>query len=246
MKANNSNTILYKILRAAMILFWIYVGMEKLWQLEAFQIALQQQPIIGALAPLLFWLLPLLEISIGIALGLPSRRFQSWGWKASAWLIAIFTIYIGLGVLHIYEKKPCMCSSFLSNISWNKHLLVNFFILGLSVAGWKLQDLSVKHMQHRLSKITLLLFLAGILAIGAITYKGTASRAAHRNWYTPDSLDYYPEQDSVSRPIVGSLAFRYDRYAEPYRQQLFTKSLQANNFTNQLLACNTERRIALC
>lgn len=246
MKANNINTILYKILRAAMILFWIYVGMEKLWQLEAFKIALQQQPIISALAPLLFWLLPLLEISIGIALGLPSRRFQTWGWKASALLIAIFTIYIGLGVLNIYEKKPCMCSSFLSNISWNKHLLVNFFILGLSVAGWKLQALPVKYAKHRLSKAKLLLFLAGILAIGAITYKGTASIPTHRNSYIPDSLLTYPKQDSVSRPTVGSLAFRYDRYTGPYRQYLFTNNMQAESMTNQLLACSTERRVALC
>ncbi len=230
-----------------MILFWVYVGIEKLWQLSAFHIALQQQPVISILAPILFWLLPLLEIGIGALLGLPSGRLQHWGWIASTILITLFSIYIALGVLDVYDKKPCMCTSFLSHISWTAHLLFNLVILGLSLAGSVLNRKVLLHGRNNLSNKTAVgLFLTVILATGIVSYKSTAIKLTHEIWFMPDSIDHVLVYDTVSRPIVGSLAYRYDRYTEPYRQQLFTKSLQVNNFTHQLLACNTERRVALC
>lgn len=247
MEGNKTNKTIYMILRAVMILFWVYVGIEKLWQLSAFHIALQQQPVISILAPILFWLLPLLEISIGALLGLPARRLQHWGWIASTIMITLFSIYIALGVLDVYDKKPCMCTSFLSHISWTAHLIFNLLILGLSLAGQVLNRKVLLHDQSNLSnKTSVGLFLTIILATGIVSYKNAAIKPTHEIWFMPDSIDHSPVYDSVSRPIVGSLAYRYDRYTEPYRQQLFIKRLQANNFTNQLLACNTERRVALC
>ncbi|WP_312747928.1 MauE/DoxX family redox-associated membrane protein [Sphingobacterium multivorum] len=247
MEANKINTTIYKILRAVMILFWVYVGIEKLWQLSAFHIALQQQPVISIFAPILFWLLPLLEISIGALLGLPTRRLQHWGWIASTIMITLFSIYIALGVFDVYDKKPCMCTSFLSHISWTAHLIFNLLILGLSLAGLVLNRKVLLHGQSNLTNKTAVgLFLTIILATGSVSYKNATFKPTHEIWFIPDSIDHAPVYDSVSRPIVGSLAYRYDRYTEPYRQQLFTKSLQAKNFTNQLLACRTERRVALC
>lgn len=247
MEANKTNTTIYKVLRGLMILFWVYVGIEKLWQLSAFHIALQQQPVISILAPILFWLLPLLEIGIGALLGLPSRRLQHWGWIASTIMITLFSIYIALGVLDVYDKKPCMCTSFLSHISWTAHLIFNLVILGLSLAGLVLNRKVLLHGRNNLSNKTAVgLFLTVILATGIVSYKNATFKSTHEIWFMPDSIDHAPVYDTVSRPIVGSLAYRYDRYTEPYRQQLLTKSLQANNFTHQLLACNTERRVALC
>ncbi len=247
MEANKTNTTIYKILRAAMILFWVYVGIEKLWQLSAFHIALQQQPVISILAPILFWLLPLLEIGIGALLGLPARRLQHWGWIASTIMITLFSIYIALGVLDVYDKKPCMCTSFLSHISWTAHLIFNLVILGLSLVGQILNRKVLLHGRNNLSNKTAVgLFLTVILATGIVSYQKAAFKPTHEIWFMPDSIDHAPVYDSVSRPIVGSLAYRYDRYTEPYRQQIFTKTFAGQNFTNQLLACNTERRVALC
>jgi len=232
MKANKTGHIIYKVIRAAMILFWVYVGMEKLWQLGAFKIALEQQPLISYLAPVLYWLLPLVEISIGALLGLPARRLQHWGWIASTIMVTLFSIYIALGVLDVYEKKPCMCTSFLSNISWTAHLFFNLVILGLSLAGQILNRKVLLHGRNNLSNKTAVgLFLTVILATGIVSYKNATFKPTHEFWFIPDSIPHSPVYDSVSRPIVGSLAYRYDRYTEPYRKQLFTKSLQANNFT---------------
>lgn len=234
-----------------MILFWIYVGMDKIWQLNAFRIALEQQPIIGYLAPILFWLLPLMEIAVGILLAMPLARLRAWGWRASTLLIIVFTIYIGLGVLNVYAQKPCMCTSFLSRISWTAHLLINIVILGLSIAGLLLHPKVAKYSERVMTgKKSIALFLIGFVAMGAISYRDIRGTKSKNMWYMPDSLYpdslyYYPSHNDVSRPIVGSLAYRYDRYTEPYRQ-LFTKSMQASIFTNQLLACSTEGRVATC
>ncbi len=227
MEANKTGNMLYKVIRAVMILFWIYVGMEKLWQLGAFKIALEQQPLISYLAPMLFWLLPLVEIGIGVLLGIPSARLSAWGWKVSTILILVFSIYIGLGVLNVYEKKPCMCTSFLSNISWTAHLVFNLIILGLSITGWRLHHTAINYSARSLTGRThIALFLIGFMAMGAISYWNIHDTKSKDMWYAPNSI-----YDT------------YDRYKGPYRQ-LFTKRLQASSFTHQLLDCSTERRVA--
>ncbi|WP_282637221.1 MauE/DoxX family redox-associated membrane protein [Sphingobacterium thalpophilum] len=241
MEYNKTTNHLHRLLRAGMILFWVYVGMDKIWQLDAFRIALEQQPVISPLAPLLFWLLPVVEIGIGLLLAVPSRTLQVRGWQASTLLIAIFTLYIGLGVLDVYAQKPCMCTSFLSRISWGSHLLINVGLLGLSILGWKMRLSPMLKGSSTLAAGTdIALVLIGIVSIGILTYRSTPM-ARTDLWHLPDSLYQVPEHYNVSRPIVGSLTFRYDRYCGRYRQ-LFTRGMQASNFTNQLMACHTERR----
>lgn len=246
MDTNKNINIIYGLLRIVMLLFWIYVGIDKVWQLHAFKIALQQQPVISPLAPILYWLLPIVEISLGLLLAFPSQKVQSWGWKASILLISVFTVYIALGVLDVYEQKPCMCSSFLSNVSWNTHLVINSVILAFSILGWVLNKSFIKHT-HKTGlddKTSIALLLISFLAIGSYTYNSTTRIRAINHWHTPDS-PYDQEHNTVMSPLKGLMASTYDRYLEPYRQ-FFTKGLQAGTITNPLLVCNTERRIAVC
>lgn len=123
----------YKIIRCGMILFWLYVGMDKIWIHEAFELSLVQQPLIGAFAPTLSWLMPLLEILLAILLFMPNRKLESLGWKLSLLLILLFSIYIALGVMGILKNAPCMCSSFLTNVNRITHLWINgiLFIVSL-------------------------------------------------------------------------------------------------------------------
>lgn len=246
MDTNKNINIIYGLLRIVMLLFWIYVGIDKVWQFHAFKIALQQQPVISLLAPILYWCLPIVEITLGLLLAFPSQKVQSWGWKASILLISVFTVYIALGVLNVYEQKPCMCSSFLSNVSWNTHLVINSVILALSVLGWVINKSSIKHTQKTglNGKTSIALLLIGFLAIGSYTYNRATRIRTINHWHTPDSL-YDQEHNTVMSPLKGLLASTYDRYLEPYRQ-FFTKGLQAGTITNPLLVCNTERRIAVC
>lgn len=246
MDTNKNINIIYGLLRIVMLLFWIYVGIDKVWQLHAFKIALQQQPVISPLAPILYWLLPIVEISLGLLLAFPSQKVQSWGWKASILLISVFTVYTALGVLDVYEQKPCMCSSFLSNVSWNTHLVINSVILALSILGKILNKSFYRSANKAPSNIktSIILLLIGFIAMSIYTYNSTTRIRAINHWHTPESL-YYQEHNTVMSPLKGLLASTYDRYLEPYRQ-FFTKGLQAATITNPLLVCNTERRIAVC
>ncbi len=244
MERNKNSNMIYKVIRAAMILFWVYVGMDKLWQLGAFKIALEQQPLISYLAPVIYWLLPLIEIGVGVFLAIPSARLSALGWKVSAILIFVFSIYIGLGVLNVYEKKPCMCTSFLSNISWIKHLFVNLVILGLSITGWRLHRKTINYGERALTgRTNIALFLIGFMATGAISYCNIHYTKSKDIWYAPDSIYDYQQPNTASSNVKGLLVSTYDRYTGPYRQ-LFTKRLQASSFPHQLQACSTERRVA--
>ncbi|WP_312905338.1 MauE/DoxX family redox-associated membrane protein [Sphingobacterium multivorum] len=246
MERNKNSNMIYKVIRAAMILFWVYVGMDKLWQLGAFKIALEQQPLISYLAPVIYWLPPLIEIGVGVFLAIPSARLSALGWKVSAILIFVFSIYIGLGILNVYDKKPCMCTSFLSNISWTAHLIFNLIILGLSITGWRLHRTVVNYGERALmGKAHIALFLIGFMAMGAISYWNIHDTKSKDMWYAPDSIYDYQQPNTASSNVKGLLVSTYDRYTGPYRQ-LFTKSLQTGSFTNQFLVCNTERRVATC
>ncbi|MDR2275765.1 MAG: hypothetical protein LBF27_32960 [Sphingobacterium sp.] len=63
MKTTASHITIISI-RAFMILFWVYVALDKLWNLDGFYAALVQQPFPDWWADLLFWLLPLMELGI--------------------------------------------------------------------------------------------------------------------------------------------------------------------------------------
>ena len=58
----------------------------------------------------------------------------------SAILLTIFSIYIGLGLLDLYAKRPCGCASVFSGLSWSSHLIVNIILLVVSVLGWFLNS----------------------------------------------------------------------------------------------------------
>lgn len=192
MERNKNSNMIYKVIRAAMILFWVYVGMDKLWQLGAFKIALEQQPLISYLAPVIYWLLPLIEIGVGVLLAIPSARLSALGWKVSAILILVFSIYIGLGVLNVYDKKPCMCTSFLNNISWTAHLIFNLIILGLSITGWRLHRKTINYGERALTgRTNIALFLIGFMATGAISYCNIHYTKSKDIWYAPYSIYDY-------------------------------------------------------
>ncbi|MGO3194739.1 MAG: MauE/DoxX family redox-associated membrane protein [Sphingobacterium sp.] len=59
-------------LQLLLMVFWIYVAVDKLWDLGDFHLSLQRQPFPDWWADILFWLLPLLELAIGFIFILPN------------------------------------------------------------------------------------------------------------------------------------------------------------------------------
>lgn len=128
--------------RVFMILFWAWVSLDKLWDLQSFRMALIKQPFPDWWAGSLFWLLPLMEMGIVVLLAIGSFKMRKLilpdPFLLSAILLTVFTIYIAMGVAGLYAQKPCGCASVLSGLSWGWHLVVNLLLLFLSILGWYL------------------------------------------------------------------------------------------------------------
>lgn len=115
-----------------LMVFWLYVALDKLWDLPNFHRALLKQPFPDTWADVLYWALPLGELGLALLFVLSRKRYI---YLLSAFLMLSFTIYIGLGVAGVYSQRPCGCASVFGGLSWDWHLLVNTVLLGLSILG---------------------------------------------------------------------------------------------------------------
>ncbi|WP_286897662.1 MULTISPECIES: MauE/DoxX family redox-associated membrane protein [Sphingobacterium] len=175
----------YQLLRCGIILFWLYVGMDKIWIHDAFELSLVHQPLIGSFAPVLSWLMPLLEISLAVLLFMPHKKLERLGWSVSLLLILIFSIYIALGVFGILKNAPCMCSSFLTNVNRITHLWINALLFILTLAGLflsrKTSNKTAKRIQNNRYKnrinLFLLLFIVIVIGHVQVLLKGKSKNA---------------------------------------------------------------------
>lgn len=181
-----------------LIIFWLFVGLEKAWSWQNFRISLQQQPLPHWSIGIIFWLVPLLEILTGILLAFRSNKMQRLGYWGSILLLSAFTIFIGLGVAGVYEKRPCTCSSIFNEMSWEWHLIVNIILLSVSILGlWTLRPaLLSSGDSERYSKSVRLFILYLILtSIGTVQsrpfgVKTNAFVMAQKMTTFPSSLVY--------------------------------------------------------
>src|SRR5690606_38027169 len=137
MNNKRKHIILYCI-RITLMVFWLYVALDKLWNLDGFHASLLKQPFPNWWADVLFWLLPITELGVAVLFAL--RRFRSIPYLLSALLMFVFTVYIGLGVAGLYAKRPCSCASVFHGMSWERHLIVNIALLGISLYGYYLSQ----------------------------------------------------------------------------------------------------------
>ena len=150
MRCRLSNTVL-TTLRLGSLLFWMYVSLDKLWDLPSFHRALLRQPFPAYWADLLYVSLPVAELGIALLFILPKGRLFkkrgliAYGFLMSFLLMLIFTVYIGLGLLDVYPQRPCGCASIFKNMSWTQHFWFNLSLLFLFYAGYRLSTPSKNH-----------------------------------------------------------------------------------------------------
>lgn len=65
MKTRARHTILYS-LQIFLMIFWLYVALDKLWELKAFHVSLLRQPFPNWWADILYWALPMTELGIAL------------------------------------------------------------------------------------------------------------------------------------------------------------------------------------
>jgi putative oxidoreductase len=119
------------IISVLLILLFIYAAVSKLLTFSEFRQQLYNQTFPHQVAGILLYLLPAAEL-ITAALLCGTRSMLA-GLAASAALLAAFTAYISLVMLHYWDRVPCSCGGILSHMSWTTHLIFNWVFLILNL-----------------------------------------------------------------------------------------------------------------
>lgn len=117
-----------------LLFLWFHTALDKFADLWTFEVNLGRQPLPEWSITPLTYAVPVVEMAIGILLFFPKTRRL--GFLGSAVLMAIFTLYVALGLAQVLGHLPCACSKIISSLSWRAHLWLNIVLLLLSVVGW--------------------------------------------------------------------------------------------------------------
>ena len=124
------------IVTVMLIILFFYTAITKLIDINEFRRQLSNQPLPVWSIGILLWLIPICEILVSLLLVAgPSRTAGLYG---SALLMLIFTGYMGLVLLNVFERVPCRCGGVIGNMSFEVHFIFNAFFLMLSTSALKL------------------------------------------------------------------------------------------------------------
>lgn len=127
-----------------LVLLWVYTAGSKLADLEDFRLQLYNQTLGKSTANILFWAIPMSELLAALLLLFQKTRFA--GLVVSAFLMALFTVYIGLVLIGYYDRTPCSCGGVLKEMGWQMHFWFNLYFLTISGLGlWLERDAKSKH-----------------------------------------------------------------------------------------------------
>jgi len=118
------------------IILLLYAGGSKLMEYTVFQVQLSESPLLGPVAGIVAWAVPLAEFIVSILLFFPRTRLA--GFYLALALMIAFTVYIIL-ILTAFKDVPCSCGGVLEQLSWTDHLLLNAAFIALAGIGIRLQ-----------------------------------------------------------------------------------------------------------
>jgi hypothetical protein len=131
-----------------LILLFIYTATSKLLDFSTFRHVLSRSPLIGNKAPVVAWILPLIEILISMMLILP--RTRAIGLWSSFALMLTFTGYVAW-MLAYAPQLPCSCGGVIKQMTWKQHLVFNITYTLIAFLGiWLYQRpvRTVKPLTH--------------------------------------------------------------------------------------------------
>jgi hypothetical protein len=131
-----SKKVLVEIIAHLFIILFLYTGVAKLLEFDVFQEQLGESPVLGPLAPIVAWGLPITEFIISLLLFSPRFRFK--GLYASFIIMILFTGYV-ITILSIDKELPCSCGGIIEALSWQGHVIVNSLLVLLAFAAIRMQ-----------------------------------------------------------------------------------------------------------
>jgi len=128
---------LLEIIISLIMVLFLYTAASKLIDFRGFAAAMRNQVFPNRFVPALIIILPTIEILTSVALIFEKSRIL--GLLSSVSLMTIFTLYVGMVMMHFFHRVPCSCGGVIKHMSWGLHLGLNLFYLMISLVGLILQ-----------------------------------------------------------------------------------------------------------
>lgn len=132
----NRDTIL-KIICAALALLFFYAALSKLIHYDKSKQEMLNQVFPVAVALVLVWLLPLIELMLVFMLLYKPTSLK--GLYFSVSLLTAFTIYIAITMSGVFGRIPCSCGGILRHMGYWTHMVFNVFFIVIAVLGIALE-----------------------------------------------------------------------------------------------------------
>ncbi|QES87615.1 MauE/DoxX family redox-associated membrane protein [Rhizosphaericola mali] len=115
----------------SLVLMFLYTALEKLLNINQFHVYIGNQAIPRYLMPAITYSIPIIEL-IAAVLIIAGKTRRS-GLYISVILMSIFSLYVFLVILGVFQKQPCNCGDLIQHLSWNEHMVFNLLFTGLSI-----------------------------------------------------------------------------------------------------------------
>jgi putative oxidoreductase len=116
-----------------LILMFSYATASKLIDFRSFRMQMLVQPVPNWSVVYLITLIPLTEI-IAIVF-LLFKKTKTAGFYTSAFLMLLFSVYVGLAMTGAFGSIPCSCGGVIGKLNWQQHFAFNLIFLSLSIYG---------------------------------------------------------------------------------------------------------------
>src|SRR5690606_17203533 len=127
------------------VLLFVYAALSKLIATGKFEAQIEPSPLIGGLAPIVVWAVPIWELLVAACLMVP--RWRTAGFYAFWITMLLFTLYI-VYIIFFSPTIPCSCGGILEEMRWGDHLIFNILYVGLATWGIALQRRKQKETIH--------------------------------------------------------------------------------------------------
>jgi hypothetical protein len=136
--------LLIEVLCGLPVLLFVYSAAVKLSDFKRSRGEMLNQPFPHWLAMFFAYTIPVVELAIACALVVGAfgfERVRTRGLWATVILMLLFSGYAAAIMAHVFPRVPCSCGGVIHNLSWGQHLVLNLFIVSVSVAALRLRRL---------------------------------------------------------------------------------------------------------
>jgi len=124
--------ILTAIITYFFIFLLLYTGIHKLSDTHSFKEQLISSPLVGSIAGILAWTVPIGEVLLAGVLFIPWWRLQAL--YATAGLMSLFSLHV-LVILYMDNQLTCSCGGMIEQLTPLQHVTFNIACAGLSFIG---------------------------------------------------------------------------------------------------------------